>query len=76
MPTQFTLDGVVYTVEDFSAVGRELISRLFFVNAHIKQLNNNVAIFNKAKNAYIEDLKYEAIENKSGINLSDLFSSD
>ena len=73
MSTHFTLDGDAYLVDDFSEIGKELIVRLIFIDAHIKQLKNNIAVFNKAKNSYIEDLKFEAIEEKSGIRISDLF---
>ena len=76
MSTHFTLDGDAYNVEDFSAIGKELIVRLIFIDAHIKQLKGNIAVFNKAKNSYIEDLKFEAVEKKSGISISDLFDAD
>jgi hypothetical protein len=73
MLRQITLDGEVYSVDDFSPAGKDVVARLSFVMDHIRMLNNNVAVLNKAKNSYIEDLKFEAIEGKSGISISDLF---
>ena len=76
MGTKFNIDGDMYELDDFSELGKELISRLVFATEHIKQLKNNLAVMNRAKNAYIEDLKLDAIEEKSGIKISDLFGSD
>lgn len=76
MGTTFNIDDKLYRLDDFSPVGKELIARLVFVMEHIKHLKNNLAVLNRAKNAYMDDLKLEAIEEKSGINIADLFSSD
>ena len=76
MVTKLKIDDGIYQLEDFSDLGKDIIEKLMFTTDHIKALKNNLAVLNRAKNSYIEDLKLEAIEEKSGINLADLFSSD
>ena len=76
MVTKFNIDGEDYELKDFSAVGQELIKRLVFVTENIQNLRNNAAVLMRAKNGYIEDLKLEAVEGKSGLNIAALFSED
>tara|TARA_B110000008_G_C16734561_1_gene470137 strand:+ start:299 stop:670 length:372 start_codon:yes stop_codon:yes gene_type:complete len=44
--------------------------------AKIHKLNSEHAIITRAKNAYIEDLKGEVVEAKSGLDIAALFSDD
>ena len=76
MVTKFNIDGELYKLKDFSPVGQELFRRLIFVTENIQNLRNNAAVLARAKNGYIEDLKLEAVEGKSGLNMAALFAED
>ena len=76
MSSFFKFDNKSYRLDDFSENGQEIFSNLFFVTNHIEQLKNSLAVLNRAKNGYIEDLKLEVIEEKSGIVISELFAED
>ena len=76
MITKFNIDGELYELKDFSPVGQELFKRLVFVTENIKNLRNITAVLARAKNGYIEDLKLEAVEGKSGLDMAALFAED
>jgi hypothetical protein len=42
----------------------------------IQKLMNERAVLTRAKNAYIDDLKLEVVESKSGLDIGALFSDD
>jgi hypothetical protein len=73
---RFGLDGLEYFLEDVSPDTQEALTRLIFCDQMIKQLEAEKTILNRARNGYIEDLKTEAVEQKSGLNLSALFAND
>lgn len=76
MTREFTLDGVRYDADALSAEGQALVERLRFAQLQVQSLSNQQALLNKAKNAYIADLKGEIVQGRTGIDLSDLFSDD
>ena len=73
---QFSIDGVEYSVTALSDKGLVVYRLLQFSKVRAREIENQQAIFNKAKNAYISDLNAEIVQGKSGVNLSDLFSED
>lgn len=76
MAQQFRLDGHEYNIEDLSAQGHELLERMVFTRSQMQSLSNQRALLNRAKNAYIADLKNEIIQGRTGVDLSDLFDDD
>jgi hypothetical protein len=68
------IDGRDYDLSDLSADGREALAAYLHVNARLKEAENFHAVLNKARHAYIADIKNEMIQGKTGIDLSALFS--
>jgi len=63
----FKLDGKEYSVDILSESGKSLVSGLQEIETEIKEKTNLIAIFNKAKNAYIAELKSEILSQKAGL---------
>jgi hypothetical protein len=76
MSRSFRIDGAEYDVDELSAEGSALVDRLMFVQRQTVELFNEQAVLNKAKNAYIADLKAEIVEGRTGVDLGVLFSDD
>lgn len=76
MSRSFRIDGVEYDADKLSAEGSALVDRLMFVQRQTVELFNEQAVLNKAKNAYIADLKAEIVEGRTGVDLGVLFSDD
>ena len=72
----FRLDGKNYRASDLSDEGRFQLERLLFVRGNINLLKNKIALMSKAKNSYINDLKSDIVESRSGLDLGLLFSDD
>ena len=69
--TKLNLDGKEY---NFSALNKEcqqLVVDLDMVNKRIQEIENLQAILNKAKRAYIVDLKTEMLAAKAGFDFTD-----
>ena len=73
---KFSIDGTEYSVDALSEKGLVIFRLLHYSKVRAREIENQQAILNKAKNAYISDLNAEIVQGKSGINLSDLFSED
>ena len=76
MSRSFRIDGVEYDVDELSAEGSALVDRLMFVQRQTVELFNEQAVLNKAKNAYIADLKAEIVKGRTGVDLGVLFRDD
>ncbi len=63
----FKLDGKEYSVDILSESGKSLVSGLQEIETEIKEKTNLIAIFNKAKNAYIAEIKSEILSQKAGL---------
>ena len=72
----FSIDGTNYRVDDLSDVGRAQLDRLIFVRRNLNLLKNKIALMSKAKNGYIDDLKSDIVEGRSGVDLGSLFLDD
>tara|TARA_E500000178_G_C16616239_1_gene571279 strand:+ start:80 stop:313 length:234 start_codon:yes stop_codon:yes gene_type:complete len=72
--SQVSIDGVDY--ESLSDKGKSLKDKLDFVNQHIRTLFNQQALLNKAKNAYIEEIKHEIVLERAGVDLKNLICDD
>ena len=66
------LDEKEYDVAELSERARKLTVELQSVTARIQETNNMIAILNKAKRAYIAELKSEMLSAKAGFD----FGSD
>ena len=76
MGKKFTLEGINYNVDDLGKVGEKILQRLIFTLKKIEELDAQHAILTRAKNAYIEDIKSEVVQSKSGVDFAALFSDD
>ena len=72
--SQVSIDGVDY--ESLSDKGKSLKDKLDFVNQQIRSLFNQQALLNKAKNAYIEEIKHEIVLERTGVDLKNLICDD
>ena len=76
MAAKFTIDGKDYSASDLSDSGKVIWEHLFFILKTLEELNAKYALMSRAKNGYIADLKDDVVEQKTGLNLSDLFMDD
>lgn len=72
MTREFTIDGATYDVGNLSPEGQVLVERLRFAQLRIQTLHNRQALLNKAKNAYIADLKADLIGGEGEAELARL----
>ena len=63
------LNDVEYETDKLSENSKNLLAELQKLEKSIQEKNNLVAIFTKAKRAYIADLKQEMISSKAGLDL-------
>ena len=65
-----------YPLDQLSDAGRQALDSYLQIDAHLHHLKNMQAVLNKARNAYISDLKHEVMQARTGLDLSDLLSDD
>lgn len=56
---KITVDGIDYNTEDLSDNGKAQLASLQFLEVQMKKLQNEIAVFNTAKSAYLQRLKSE-----------------
>ena len=56
---KITVDGIEYNNEDLSDNGKAQLASLQFLEVQMSKLQNEIAVFQTAKNAYISALKAE-----------------
>lgn len=71
MSQTFNLDGKTYSIDDLSDSGKRYVETLQGLEEILKEKSNLIALFTKAKKAYISDLKSEILANKAGFDFSD-----
>lgn len=76
MKEKFVFEGKEYCSADLTETSKLLVEKLNFTNRSIEQLNNQHVFMTRARNAYIEDLKIDIVEKKSGVDLGALFVDD
>jgi len=76
MNQKFWIDDVEYSTDGLSDEGSGLVKQLKFTQLRLLELSNQRALMTKAKNAYIADLKMEIVRERSGVDLSALFTDD
>lgn len=72
----FSIDGIQYSTDGLSEEGKNLFKQLKFTQLKLQELSNTQGLLNKARNAYIADLKIEIVEGRSGVNLGKLFTDE
>jgi Family of unknown function (DUF6447) len=70
------LDGRDYDLTTASEAAKALVMQLQSLDRLFEEKNNLMALLNKARNAYIAELKTEIIKNKTGVDLSTLFDQE
>jgi hypothetical protein len=76
MNQRFRIDGAEYDMQNFTQEVRNLVAQLNFTILALQELSNQQALFMKAKNAYIADLKSEIVKGRTGLDLGAMFSDD
>lgn len=56
---KITVDGMEYNSEDLSDNGKAQLASLQFLEAQLVKLQNEIAVYQTAKNAYMQALKAE-----------------
>ena len=56
---KITVDGIEYNTEDLSDNGKAQLASLQFLEVQMSKLQNEIAVFQTAKDAYISALKAE-----------------
>lgn len=73
---QFTFEGNRYDLDELTKEAKVIYEKLVFTYQSIEQFNAQHAVMSRAKNAYIEDLKSEIVQKKSGVDLGSLLTED
>ena len=71
MSNVFNFDGQEYSTESLNESAKAILNSLKSVDSKLNEKKNLIAIFTKAKNAYISDLKSEMLSTKAGFDFSD-----
>lgn len=54
-----TIDGIEYNTEDLTENGKAQLASLQFLEAQMKKLRSEIAVYQTARNAYIAELNTE-----------------
>ena len=54
-----TVDGIEYNTEDLTDNGKAQLASLQFLEVQMKKIKSEIAVYETAKNAYIQSLKAE-----------------
>ena len=56
---KITIDNIEYNTEDLSDNGKAQLASLQFLEVQMNKLNNEIAVYQTARNSYINELKSE-----------------
>ena len=70
------VQGQKFKTEELNETCMRLVNMGVATELKIRKLMNERAVLTRAKNAYIDDLKLEVVESKSGLDIGALFSDD
>ena len=56
---KITVDGIEYNTEDLTANGKAQLASLQFLEGQMTKLKNEIAVYQTARNAYVQALKAE-----------------
>lgn len=69
MTDTLKLDDKEYKVNDLSERSQKIVSELNTIEKQLREKNDILSIFNKAKKAYMSDLKSEILSQKGGFEI-------
>ena len=70
------IDGQSYEINSLGQNAIVLVERLKNTQTSIQEKQNLYSLLLRAKNGYIADLNAEIVQDRSGVDLSALFSDD
>ena len=70
------VQGQKFQTEELNETCMRMVNMGVATELKIRKLINERAVLTRAKNAYIDDLKLEVVESKSGLDIGALFSED
>ena len=73
MVNKLVLDNVEYVLDDQNQSVKSLVLNLDNTDKEIQEKTNLYAVFTRAKNSYVQELKREIIAGKSGVDIASLF---
>ena len=73
MSQKINVDGVEYDFESLSPGAKAILEKLQHTDKQIQDTTNLCALLTRAKKSYIQELKREMIEGKSGVDIASLF---
>lgn len=73
MVNKLVLDNVEYALNDQNQSVKSLVLKLDNTDKEIQEKTNLYAVFTRAKNSYVQELKREMIAGKSGVDIASLF---
>ena len=73
MTQKINIDGIEHGLDKLNDDAKKLVARLQDTDACIHEMKNLLAIFTRAKQSYIAELKREIIKGKSGVDIASLF---
>lgn len=68
---KISLDGEEFIIDDISEETSKKLNALQFSTQKMQELNNMLALLQRAKNSYMEGLKKEMIAKKAGFLFDD-----
>jgi hypothetical protein len=69
--SKIQIDGVTYDINAMSDQAKRILNEVQKVTERIQETQNMSAILNKAKKAYIADLKSEMLAVKAGLHFGE-----
>ena len=73
MVNKLVFDNVEYVLNDQNQSVKSLVLKLDNTDKAIQEKTNLYAVFTRAKNSYVQELKREMIAGKSGVDIASLF---
>ena len=61
---KITIDGIEYNSEDLSENGKAQLASLQFLEAHVKKIDAEIAVYQTARNSFVATLKDELDNNE------------
>lgn len=61
---KITVDSMEYNTEDLTNNGKAQLASLQFLEVQMKKLQNEIAVYQTARNSYVAALKLELEKNK------------
>ena len=73
MTQKINIDGIEHGLDTLSDDAKKNVARIKGTDASIHEMKSLLAIFTRAKQSYIAELKREIIKGKSGVDIASLF---